>query len=260
LAETSMRLGLLAATAALIGASATTLPAAAREDAEDAQAPPPAAGRVENAEQEDEGIWEITVQRRARAAFLAGEHEKAIAGLTRIVEKDLAILPTYYLRGLANFARGKFEEAAADFEFENDVDDWGIEPRVWAHIARLRAGASNEALATYLVENPEMVRPAWMEPVAKLLLAKGSAEACEKALATAQEKAENADARARLGAVVNLYLAEWHLCGGRTKEAGRLLEKAATYDGRPDSYWPLVGKGGLAQQELARLREPRAIP
>jgi len=91
---------------------------------------------------------------RGQAHLETGRPARALADLDRALEIDPAAdYQVYSLRGLALFALGRCAEAAEDFDAGCGTrdDDGGLAPRLWGHIARLRAGKDHgDVLGSYL--------------------------------------------------------------------------------------------------------------
>ncbi len=222
-------------------------------------------------------IAAICLQGRALDYVRAGMPERAVVDLDKLIKSDNWIVSTWLLRGLAYYAQGRYKEALADFEhdFQEGV---GPERFIWGQMCRLRLGMKPSPKFMAGMER----RPDKYRQLARLFVGVGSVddyyEAVQKSTGnyTPREMkvgppgegevkripeelaADRKEHHRQQSALAAFYIGEWHAIGGRKPEAIKWMTRAADDEVSPCELYDgglLIGRGGLAQWALKKLRE-----
>lgn len=171
---------------------------------------------------------------RGDAYFKRGRFAEAADDFEKMVELDASLDSGHWRRGIASFYAGRYEKAARQFEIYHTQDDVDRENGIWRYFSQVKAYGKEKAQAGLLKYAKEDREP--FPAVYQLFEGKRTPE---QVLSTIEDAKLGSDEKEPRLFYAHLYIGLDQVVEGRPKEALEHLRKAVANRWAPGSgYGP----------------------
>jgi lipoprotein NlpI len=187
---------------------------------------------------------------RGDAYFKRGRFAEAADDYEKMVELDPSLDAAHWRRGIASFYAGRYEKAARQFEIYHTFDDVDRENGIWRYFSQLKASGKEKAQAGLLKYAKDDREP--FPAVYQLFEGKRTPEEVISAIEGAKLTDEERQQR-RFYAC--LYIGLNHAVENRPKEAAAFLRKAVA-----NPWAPTAGYGPEFMWHVGRVHYDLLVP
>jgi lipoprotein NlpI len=187
---------------------------------------------------------------RGDAYFKRGRFAEAADDYEKMVELDPSLDAGHWRRGIACFFAGRYEKAARQFEIYHTFDNVDRENGIWRYFSQVKAFGKEKA-RTGLLQYAKDDR----EPFPAVYQLFEGKRTPEQVLSSIDEAKLSDDERQQRLFYANLYIGLNHAVEGRTKEAAACLRKAVA-----NPWAPSAGFGPEFMWHVGRVHYDLLVP